>query len=238
MLMRKRPLLAAVSALVPAGALGFVIGQHIGRPWLCTLFSSSVAAAWMQGVGSLLAIVALVWVSIYQRRSQERSSRESSQTQARKIAHIIWPAYVDWLAKALRAATMHGAPFDNPNARILNEFLYLSAPQAFTVPTKILDQLDRIEHLEAAGESLLRALNVAAMGEERHRKLRNRPGENGEIRYSLNPDAANELRDVAKDLHKHLAAAGDEISYLRSLPFKSERAAVAAERLKKEPAST
>src|SRR5262245_38304224 len=108
MKLRGRGLLTVLGGLTVAGLAGFVLGQHVGQPWLCTVFSSAEAAAWTQGIGSLLAFFALVWATIYQLSAQKRATRESSQAQARKIAHLIWPSYVDWRSKALRAAVMHG----------------------------------------------------------------------------------------------------------------------------------
>lgn len=207
-----------VIATIAAALFGYAIAytQFRAPAWACGIFSSSNAASWVQGLGTLLAVVGAVGVAIWQRAKDSNDRRREKTIRARVVAYQIWPSVKGWKS--------NGVAFEPPTrGDELSNLAFLEKARnslIFFVPQPIRDAVSDFHLFDAEGDHLLMATLIAEDGDRRLAHLNRRRNAYGDSLYETSADdEVQAVYSCAVKVANHLQAVGPSFLALLALSW-------------------
>jgi hypothetical protein len=122
------------------------------------------AAAWVQAVGSLVAIGIAIWVPAWQRRTARRDARDERLAKARSLLMLIG---ADLIALRVEVDAMNETLSSPPPAGPYRPVVTLANQLAFNVPRMLRERIDSLYLFgEPAGLTLQQLVSTAMQSEK------------------------------------------------------------------------
>jgi len=136
--------------------------------WACGMFQSSLLAAWIQGVGSLLAVVAALFIPIWQRTLTLRDRRYENETRRNAIASKMLPHFSAWRTNIEFLPMLSVDNEKNNFQEFFGEttklFEEINSKDMLVVPSQIFDRIDDLHLFNEVGtkisESIFRTMRM------------------------------------------------------------------------------
>lgn len=181
---------SAARLLIPwtiaAAAFGYTSAflQYSAPEWACGAFSSSNTASWVQGVGTVLAVLGAVWVALWQRSQDKSDARRQKTIKGRVVALNIWPSVKSWRS-IVGTATVPRRGDELANFQFLNG---VATSGSFHVPKPVREAVNDFYLFDDEGDHLLLATLIAEDGGRRLERLHRKQNGYGERLYETSAD--------------------------------------------------